>query len=404
MARMSPVTQTICKIVILSIWLLLLEVRIGLGAEPSTGIRESIRKHEEKFTATQGKIEQSTNKVSALEAREKPVDERLEALSQRLNVLYSQENETRSQLAAVRQRLQKARTEHTELEKEVHRLEKDAGRRLVALYKMGNLGVIPVMMSCKSVSEFLRKQKALEAISRHDSALWTTLQEKKRKYESVTRQMAREEEAISALLLQQRREKDQIEKHKGDQVALLAAIRSDKKKTMEYLATLKASAQKLEETIAELKARQDKALRRDIPPGGAFFAAKGVLPPPVKGEVVEPFGPYEINDHYGTKGFRTGIHFRVEPGTPVQAVHGGQVIYADRFKGYGKMVIIDHGDHFYTLCAQLADFSIKNSDSVSAGEIIGIAGGVSTHGGSGVYFEIRHHGKPLDPMPWLLKR
>ena len=383
---------------------MLAEPTVGLAADRSRDIGGQIHKHQDRMTATQGKIEQSQKAVRALEAQEKPIDRQLEALTQTLNSLYGQENQTRSQLTAIRKRLNVAKRRQASLEKEIRTLERNAAQRLVAFYKLNRLGVVPVVLSCNSLSELLHKQKALEAISQHDSALWSTLQQKKRALESVRRQTAREEGRKADLLAQLRQEKEKIAKHKADQTRLLAAIRSDKKRLTDHLTTLKASAEKLEETIKELKALRDKDQQAGEGSGGAFLAAKGVLPPPVDGEVVEPFGSYEINGHYGTRGFRSGIHFQVDPGTPVRAIYDGDVIYADRLRGYGNMVIIDHGDHFYTLCAQLADFFVQKSDGISAGKVIGIAGGISTHSGSGVYFEIRHHGKPLDPAPWLLKR
>lgn len=400
MAGMSSIAQTIYKIVIL---LLLVPVGVPVSrAGSAEGFGEKIRKEEERFAETKDRIEASEEKVRALRAREKPLNEKLEALTGRLNALYSEEKRVETRFTDLQRRLHAAATRLAALEKELRTLEKDAARRLVAIYKLGRLGVVPLIFSCDSLSEFLQKQTALEAISRHDSAIWDGLQEKKRAHESVRRQIAQEKKEKAALLTQLRRDRREISEHQAEQAALLAAIRADKKKTLAHLEGLKASAERLEEAIKALKARRDAERRHRT--SGAFLAAKGDLPPPVDGDVVEPFGPYKINGHYGTQGFRSGVHFEAKPGTPVRAVHGGEVVYADRFKGYGNMVIIDHGDHFYTLCAQLADFYTQKTDTVAAGEVIGIAGGVSSHAGSGVYFEIRHHGKAIDPMPWLSKK
>jgi septal ring factor EnvC (AmiA/AmiB activator) len=79
------------------------------------------------------------------------------------------------------------------------------------------------------------------------------------------------------------------------------------------------------------------------------------------------------------------------------------VIYADWFKGYSNMVIIDHGQHYYTLSAQLDEILKKTGDTVFAGEVIGTVGDTGTLTGPGLYFEIRHHGKPLDPVVWFKK-
>jgi septal ring factor EnvC (AmiA/AmiB activator) len=398
---MSSGTQSIYKIVILSAAFLICPGLTTGSSDPSTNIGATLRKQQEKFTATQEEIDRSKKKLRALEAREKPLDEELERLNQELRKQYAKEKKTRTQLSALRKRLERARAQRVLLEKEIQTLEEKAAERLVALYKLGKLGLASVIFSSQSFSEFLFKQKALEEISRYDSQLWTNLHRKKEAYASVGRQVSREEGAKKALLAQHQREKRQIAGQKKALAALLAAVRSDKARTQEYVASLRTSAERLEEIIKKLKAKQDRALQKAKSSRGAFLAKKGMLPPPVHGTLVEPYGAYEINGHYGTKGFRNGIHIQAEYGTPVKAVYGGEVIFAQPFKGYGNMVIIDHGHHYYTLSAQLAECLKKPADRVSSGDIIGTAGAVSSHGTTGVYFEIRHHGKPQDPMRWL---
>ncbi|MFP4387749.1 MAG: murein hydrolase activator EnvC family protein, partial [Desulfococcaceae bacterium] len=79
----------------------------------------------------------------------------------------------------------------------------------------------------------------------------------------------------------------------------------------------------------------------------------------------------------------------------------GEVIYAGWFKGYGNMIILDHGDHYYTLYAHAGELFKGEGDIVRSGEVIASAGHGGAMEGSGLHFEVRHHGKPLDPMEWL---
>ncbi len=119
------------------------------------------------------------------------------------------------------------------------------------------------------------------------------------------------------------------------------------------------------------------------------------------GTLVGLFGPYVDENHYNIKSFRNGVNIGADLRSPVRAVCGGQIVYADWFRGYGNIVIIDHGEHYYTLSAQLEEPFKKSGDTVGAGEVIGTVGDTGTLIGPGLYFEIRHHGKPMDPVIWF---
>ena len=86
----------------------------------------------------------------------------------------------------------------------------------------------------------------------------------------------------------------------------------------------------------------------------------------------------------------------------VRAILPGKVLYADWFKGFGNMVIIDHGDHTFTVSAYCSRLLKKEGDTVSQGETIARVGSAGSLKGPCLYFEIRHRGKPQDPMDWIL--
>ena len=81
----------------------------------------------------------------------------------------------------------------------------------------------------------------------------------------------------------------------------------------------------------------------------------------------------------------------------------GTVAFADRFAGYGKMIIIDHGERYYTVYAHLSEMRKKNGDSVKRGETLGLAGDSDSLAGAKLYFELRKDGRSVDPVPWFKK-
>jgi septal ring factor EnvC (AmiA/AmiB activator) len=102
--------------------------------------------------------------------------------------------------------------------------------------------------------------------------------------------------------------------------------------------------------------------------------------------------------------FRRGIEIEVREGQTVRAVEGGQVAYAEWYRGFGKLVILDHGNGFYTLYGNLSRLDLKKGDRVSRGQEIGLAGETGSLKGAKLYFEIRKKGEAEDPLLWLAKR
>jgi septal ring factor EnvC (AmiA/AmiB activator) len=107
---------------------------------------------------------------------------------------------------------------------------------------------------------------------------------------------------------------------------------------------------------------------------------------------------------FGTTVFRRGIEIEAHEGEAVRAVNDGQVAYADWYKGYGKLVILEHGNGLYTLYGNLSRLDLKKGDRVIRGQVIGLAGDTGSLKGSKLYFEIRQNGEAQDPLAWLAKR
>ena len=131
-------------------------------------------------------------------------------------------------------------------------------------------------------------------------------------------------------------------------------------------------------------------------PLGAF---RGSLPWPVAGPVRTGFGRRK-HPRFDTYTVHNGVEIEASPLAPVHAVHGGRVVYADRFRGYGLMVVVDHGGKHHSLYAQLGSVQVSAGQDVATGTVLGTADSTD---GAGVYFEMRYQGRPEDPESWLAK-
>ncbi|HWP34358.1 MAG TPA: peptidoglycan DD-metalloendopeptidase family protein, partial [Thermodesulfobacteriota bacterium] len=155
--------------------------------------------------------------------------------------------------------------------------------------------------------------------------------------------------------------------------------------------------------IASLEAEAERRRRAGEPPlPGGFAAARGRLVAPVAGEIVTPFGPRE-HPRFRTVTVSNGIEIRAPAGAEIRAVYAGRVVYAGWLRGYGKILVLDHGDQYYTLYAHAAELYKAVGEPVQAGEVIATVGDTGALEGPVLYFEIRQGSRPLDPADWLAR-
>jgi septal ring factor EnvC (AmiA/AmiB activator) len=177
---------------------------------------------------------------------------------------------------------------------------------------------------------------------------------------------------------------------------LLSELRTERVAYSKSIRDLEEASRRLEALIGDL-------VRASAAPGDGLGLAKlkGRLVWPVQGEVVGLFGRQK-HPRFGTYVDRKGIEIKVAKREAIRAVAEGTVAYADRVKGYGMVVIVDHGDQYLSLYANATSVQVRPGHAVGAGERLGEASAGESDGR--VYFELRHGESPLNPLGWLLKR
>jgi murein hydrolase activator len=135
-----------------------------------------------------------------------------------------------------------------------------------------------------------------------------------------------------------------------------------------------------------------------------FVDVQGALPLPTNGVITNTYGSKTIMPTLQSGLYKNGVLISAPEGQPVQAVYDGVVVFADWFKEYGKVLIIDHGEHFHSLLAHNDQLLKAVDERVKGGEVVATVGSTGSLDGPKLYFEIRHYGKPVDPMEWLAVR
>lgn len=133
------------------------------------------------------------------------------------------------------------------------------------------------------------------------------------------------------------------------------------------------------------------------PGSGAFAQLRGQLRLPVRGTVTGRFGAARG----GSGATWKGLFVKADTGSDVRAVAAGKVIYADDLRGFGNLLIVDHGNQYLSIYANNDVLLKRTGDPVQAGDVVSRAGNSSGDDQTGLYFELRFRGRPFDPMPWI---
>ncbi|MCX5883945.1 MAG: peptidoglycan DD-metalloendopeptidase family protein, partial [Deltaproteobacteria bacterium] len=275
-----------------------------------------------------------------------------------------------------------------------------AGKRVVALYKLDGVGRLNFLMSAETLQDWAHRKYLLQRILSSDERLFARLQEDRKKLEVLYEKQKSQYEDKQRLEKQHADQIQSIEKEKRKRQELLTDIRIKKSREINAIEALKQAADQLNATVETL-GKGDTTPDTSTPIiGRDFISSKGLLQLPVKGRIISSFGK-EVHSRLNVETFRNGIDIQANRGESVLSVYAGQIIFAEWYKGYGNMVIINHGNHYYSVYAHLEELLKSKGDKVQTGEIIGTAGDTDSVTGAGLYFEVRHRGKPMDPMEWI---
>jgi len=207
----------------------------------------------------------------------------------------------------------------------------------------------------------------------------------------------------------------EIEQEKGKKAAYLVKVRQDRSSYEKSLKELQANAARLQTMMERLEAlsrrklssRHEKSGSRlkplaELPPvpDRGFATQKGRMSLPVRGEIVETYGKHKHPD-FNSYTFSKGVSISAGAGSDIKAIYDGSVIFSDYFKGYGNMIIIDHGGGYFSLYAHAARILKKVGADVARNETVATVGDTDSSRGPMLYFEIRHQGKPVDPAGWV---
>jgi septal ring factor EnvC (AmiA/AmiB activator) len=345
-------------------------------------------------------IEKGKAKIEKFSHRENDIIYRLNQVDQALNRSRKRIAGLEREIEVLERKITETTAASEKLANQIRANETYVARRLVALYKLNWLGKFHVLASAQSLQELLKRKTALERILAYDEMVIKELMDNRLDLETVRSRLEMHRKEKRRRVVEYQKQTKKIAAERTQRAKLLAQVRKEKSVQLAAVESLKRAARDLDEKIKNLGVESTASIPQEYTATEPFRTYKGLLKMPVKGKIVSLFGKFK-NTRYQVMNFRSGIEIQTDRGEPIEAVFAGKILYADWFKGYGNMIIIDHGENYYTVYAHIEEAFKSTGDAVEAGEVIATVGDSGSITGPKLYFEVRHHGKPLDPMQWL---
>ncbi|AJE03176.1 murein hydrolase activator EnvC family protein [Geobacter pickeringii] len=329
--------------------------------------------------------------------------------------------EKQAQLSLLNQDLKGAEQNITRTEKEIDRVKgeterkkQEIQRRLVSVYKAGEIGNLRMFYSSGTFPQMVENLRYMRGVIENDRRLFAEYNGKVAELSTLKTRLEADAARKGKLLSGIARKKQEVEEEKQKKSSYLTKVRQDKQQYLSSLRELQVNAHRLQSMVEKLEAMSRKSYTskadkgatkgpsRDLPPvpDKGFGSQRGRLSMPVSGDLVGRFGRHK-HPEFNSYTVNNGISIVASAGADIHAVYEGKVIFADYFKGYGNMVIIDHGGGYFSLYAHASRIARRVGAQVTRNEVVASVGDVDSPRGPMLYFELRYQGKPVDPAPWF---
>jgi len=289
-------------------------------------------------------------------------------------------------------------------------------RRLVSLYKAGEIGALRMFFSAESFPQLAENIRYMRSILDNDKKVFAEYNQKIDELRKLKGNLERDVNKKEEIKKNISEKKKEIEQEQSKKTAYLQKVRLDRSSYEKSLKELQANATRLQTMISKLEAasRRKAAPSKQTRPGAknrpleelppvpdrGFASQKGRMSLPVRGQIIESYGKHK-HPEFNSYTFSKGLSISASAGSDIKSIYEGNVIFADSFKGFGNMIIVDHGGGYFSLYAHAARLLKKVGAEVSKHETIATVGDTDSSKGTMLYFEIRHQGKPVDPAGWV---
>ena len=381
----------------------------AFAAAKQPDIDAQIKQQEREFEKIQKQISQNQKKLTETAKREKSVANQLNALSQKITV-------TQQRVNIVSLKMQKVKKNIFTLDADIKKMNKDIAaaqeilkKRMVNIYKYGGVAEFNLLMSSRGAEDALANSYLLGKIAEQDKKLIDYLTNEKRKLTMTQEELRKEHSTLKDQNADLAKRNKELKSAADERNAVLAKVRKDKKLFLAEQEELQRASEEMQAAIKKLlqqkqklKAQADAAKRKQgkpVAPTPVYYKG-GRFAWPIQGKITSQFGT-RVHPVFKTKITHTGLDIAAPKGTPIKAADPGEVLYTGWMRGYGQVVIIDHGANLTTVYAHMSKIETSENAKVTRQTVIGRVGATGVATGNHLHFEVRVNGDAVNPMKYL---
>lgn len=372
----------------------LLVVAMGL---PTTGVcaAQDNDVTPEQVAAVKAQIHKIDRWLKQAEQDRSQLQQSLASTEQAINRLTRERRELASKSAAQEQRLAELRQHEADVRKTLDSQRDSLRKQIRHAWMQGDTPAVKVLLNEINPGKIARTMTYYEYLSQESVDRLKAFQASLAELQQVQDKVLASRAELARLQEQVEKRQQALGDRRQEREQTLAALRADIRDRQSERESLVADRERLEKLLQAV----EQAIASIPSPNESqpFKSLRAELPWPARGKVVRHFG--ESLAHGKLR--QNGILISTDSGADVSAVHHGRVVFANWLRGFGLMVIIDHGDGYMSLYGHNSSLLVKPGDWVTTGQPIAVAGRSGGSESPGVYFEIRHRGQPQNPEKWL---
>jgi len=370
---------------LLSVPVLLATGQPEAGAATATRQETEIRQLRQRAEQIQRNLhEDQANRDSARTA--------LERSERAIAALVRELAQTRTDLGNRRRELRRLEQTVTAERRRIQANREHLAQLMRASYQTGPYEPFKLLFNQQDPAQFSRMFDYYGYLARFRAGRMTDLRNSLSRLSDAQTRLKTEQAELERAAAAQKQRRDRLQTAQRKRAALVAALEERIASGGAELDRVNRDISRLQKLLDQLRSKANIVQG----PAGGFDAMRGRLPLPVDAPISARFGqPRAVPGSYWQ-----GLFFQAAAGTPVRAVYPGRVVFADWLRGFGLLLIIDHGQDYMSLYSHNQILEKRVGDSVAAGETIGLVGDSGGMPRAGLYFEVRHRGTPRDPLLW----
>ena len=363
-------------------------------------IEAQIKKTEATYRRTKKEIEELNRKIRETQRKERTYAGQIDAISRQVHLTEKRINVTSLKRSQVLSKMSDLSSQIKNTNGQIGYIKDILEDRLVAIYKYGNVAEFNLFLSAPGAKDAMATSYLLGKIAAEDQKLIQELTTHKTKLDSIHRELASQKKNLDTQNKELSSHKATLARDQQTRTVYLQKVRTEKQAFIDQQKELQQASLEIQNRIGDLLEKKRKALAAQRGGKEEIYYKGGKLAWPLRGSITSPYGS-RIHPVFKTRAVHTGIDIDGNTGDPVRAANDGEVLYSGWLRGYGQVVIVDHGGSLTTVYAHLSQIGVRESVKVRRGDIIGRVGATGVATGPHLHFEVRVNGSTANPMKYL---